>query len=123
MIVINSGMQTLADNADVAVVGYLIVFLALVVLYAFFSMLPVIIDGLAKARLRRQGKNEMAEKDTLDITGPEAAAIAMALHLYLNDQHDEESNIITIKKISRRYSPWSSKLYGMREIPSPTRRK
>ncbi len=41
------------------------------------------------------------------------AAISLALHLYLNDQHDVESNVITIKRIQKRYSPWSSKIYSM----------
>jgi glutaconyl-CoA/methylmalonyl-CoA decarboxylase subunit delta len=46
--------------------------------------------------------------------GAEIAAIGMALHLYLNDSaHDDESNVITIKRIQRRYSPWSSKIYSM----------
>jgi glutaconyl-CoA/methylmalonyl-CoA decarboxylase subunit delta len=39
-------------------------------------------------------------------------AIAMALALYTEDVHDNESNVITIKRIERRYSPWSSKIYG-----------
>ena len=44
----------------------------------------------------------------------EIAAIGIALHLYLNDNiHDDESNVITIKRIQRRYSPWSYKIYSM----------
>lgn len=48
----------------------------------------------------------------------EIAAIGMALHLYLNDNaiHDNESNVITIKRIQRRYSPWSSKIYSMNNL-------
>ncbi len=38
----------------------------------------------------------------------------MALHLYLDEIHDEESGVITIKQISRAYSPWSSKIYAVR---------
>jgi hypothetical protein len=41
----------------------------------------------------------------------------MALFLY-NELHDEESNILTIERVSRIYSPWSSKYYNMRK---PTR--
>jgi hypothetical protein len=40
-------------------------------------------------------------------------AIAMALHMYYDEVHDTESNVITIKRIERRYSPWSSKIYGV----------
>jgi glutaconyl-CoA/methylmalonyl-CoA decarboxylase subunit delta len=52
-----------------------------------------------------------AEK--VSTSGDEIAAIAMALHLYANDLHDNESLTLTINKISRAYSPWSSKIYGI----------
>lgn len=55
--------------------------------------------------------NIIADKD---INNRDIVALSMALHLYLNDSiHDDESNVITIKRIQRRYSPWSSKIYSM----------
>lgn len=48
-------------------------------------------------------------------TPEEQAAIAMAMHLYFN-AHDEESHVITIEEVERRYSPWSSKIYNMRNV-------
>ena len=48
------------------------------------------------------------------MTGEVNAAIATALYMYFNELHDDESNIITIKKVSKFYSPWSSKIYGLR---------
>lgn len=51
------------------------------------------------------------------ISGEIAAAIAMSLHLYVNEMHDLENTIITIRKISKTYSPWSSKLYMLRSWP------
>jgi hypothetical protein len=48
------------------------------------------------------------------LTGEEIAAISMALHLYMEEIHDEESGVLTIKQISRTYSPWSSKIYAVR---------
>lgn len=47
-----------------------------------------------------------------EIPSVDIVAIAMALHLYFDEVHDNESNVITIKRIERRYSPWSSKIYG-----------
>ena len=47
------------------------------------------------------------------IPSADIVAIAMALHLYFDEVHDDESNVITIKRIERRYSPWSSKIYGI----------
>ena len=45
-----------------------------------------------------------------------SAAIAMALHLYYSDVHDQDSHVITIKKVERRYSPWSAKIYGINNL-------
>jgi hypothetical protein len=36
--------------------------------------------------------------------------------MYFNEMHDEESDIITVKRVSKTYSPWSSKLYNMRNL-------
>ena len=52
-------------------------------------------------------------KDSGEIPTTDVVAIAMALHLYYDEVHDDESNVITIKRIERRYSPWSSKIYGI----------
>jgi len=41
----------------------------------------------------------------------------MAIHLYYSEIHDKESEILTIDKVSRTYSPWSSKIYGLRQFP------
>lgn len=49
-------------------------------------------------------------------SGEEIAAIVMALHEHLNS-HDTESTVLTINKVKRAYSPWSSKIYNLREIP------
>ena len=60
-------------------------------------------------------KNAAKPAVTTDMhpTPHEQAAIAMAMHLYF-DAHDEEPHIITIQEVERRYSPWSSKIYNVR---------
>ncbi len=45
------------------------------------------------------------------------AAIATAISLFSQDVHDNEEYKMTIKRIDRPYSPWSSKLYMMRKWP------
>ena len=37
--------------------------------------------------------------------------------LFFDEMHDEESNVITIKRVRKTYSPWSSKIYGLRVWP------
>lgn len=45
------------------------------------------------------------------------AAISLALSMYLKEAHDYEKMNLTIKKVIRPYSPWSSKIYGLRQVP------
>ncbi|MCK5135044.1 MAG: OadG family protein [Bacteroidales bacterium] len=101
------------ESLVIAVTGYLIVFTALVLLFWFFSIIPRIISMRIKRKELWDGKK--AASDYQDkISGEETAAIAMALHLYLDEFHDEESGVLTIKRISKTYSPWSSKIYAVR---------
>lgn len=46
-----------------------------------------------------------------------ATVIALAIHLYDMKMKEDENAIITIQRIMKPYSPWSSKIYGLREQP------
>ena len=46
-----------------------------------------------------------------------AAAIITALKLYKSNLHDKESEMLTIHRITRAYSPWSSKIHGLTQVP------
>ena len=96
-------------NITIAIVGYVIVFGALVLLVWIFNSVPKLIKINVRRQLRKKGKEDQHEM--VDIEGNIAAAISMALHLHLSEIHDEESNVITTKRISRQYTPWSSKIY------------
>jgi len=100
----------------VAIVGYSIVFVALVLLVIVFVNLPKLLHLNLRKKLVKEGK-ACAESDDLSIEGGVNAAIAMALHLHFDQIHDDESNIITIKKVTKNYSPWSSKIYGVMNQP------
>ena len=45
------------------------------------------------------------------------AAIGLAIHQYLEEMHDYERTVMTIQKVVKPYSPWSSKIYGLRQNP------
>ena len=45
------------------------------------------------------------------------AAIAMAIY-DMNDQHDVESNVLTIKHVSKDYLPWADKSNAMLQMPN-----
>jgi Na+-transporting methylmalonyl-CoA/oxaloacetate decarboxylase gamma subunit len=98
------------------VIGYAIVFIALLLLYIVFFNLTKLIQVKLRRVLRKEGTIDKEKKD-ISIPGEVNAAIAMALHLYFQELHDEESAILTINRASKIYSPWSSKIYGIRQFP------
>ena len=51
------------------------------------------------------------------------AAIALAIKLHKAEMHDRESDVITINKVARVYSPWSSKIHGLTQMPERVRFK
>jgi len=61
----------------------------------------------------KKNKSASIDTDKGEIPSTDIVAIAMALHFFYDEVHDDESNVITIKRIERRYSPWSSKIYGI----------
>jgi len=95
----------------IAVVGYTIVFIALVILWLIFANLPKLFILFRKWKYRMDSKDTNCDKCDEFITGQENAAIAVALYLYFNEMHDEESTKMTIRKVKKDYSPWSSRVY------------
>ena len=108
------------NSIYISVVGYVVVFIALLLLYIMLANLSKIISMNLRKKSRAGKDGET--KDPFDIPGEVTAAIALALHLHFEEAHDIENTILTIKKVQRPYSPWSSKLYGLREFPNKTRR-
>lgn len=94
-----------------------IVFSALLILCLCFYAIGEL--GKYAARVKKARATgiplESMNRDEHD-SGEEIAAITMALHEHLN-MHDDESNILTLKRIRRAYSPWSSKIYSLRPTP------
>lgn len=100
----------------IVVTGITIVFIAILVIYLFIKYLfPYILSFSVRRKAVRPGQADQEEK-TDEIPGDVNAAIALAIYLYLNEIHDKESYIITIKQTSGAYSPWSSKHYNMRNL-------
>lgn len=115
-------VQEVIHNLDpigvgMAVIGMGIVFLSLLLLYIVFYNVTKLINFRIRKNLQKEGKSKDEIEKEIDISGDVNAAIGMALHLYLSEIHDFENTVLTIKKVSRTYSPWSSKIYGLRQIP------
>lgn len=98
------------------VIGYVIVFIALLLLYIVFYNLTKILTGKIRRILRKEGKI-IDDKTSIEMSGEVNAAIAAALYLYYNELHDQENTVLTINRVSRAYSPWSSKIYSLRQYP------
>ncbi|MFN3874126.1 MAG: OadG family protein [Ignavibacterium sp.] len=103
-------------GVGMTVIGYVIVFIALLLLYIVFYNLTKLITGNIKRTLKKEGQ-EVDDKKSFEISGEVNAAIAAALYLYYNELHDQENTVLTINRVSRAYSPWSSKIYSLRQYP------
>ncbi len=100
-----------------SIIAMTVVFGSLIILYVVFKNIAKIYSlDLKKAKLIKKGKIKEAAIIKGDTTGEVATAIAMALHLYSEQLHDEENTVLTITRVSRNYSPWSSKIYGLRQF-------
>ena len=55
--------------------------------------------------------------ETNEMNEEVSAVIGLALHLYKQQLSDYEKARLTIARVSRTYSPWSSKIYGLRQNP------
>lgn len=96
-----------------------IVFSALILLSICFFFFGKANETSAKKKKAAAISSEDAPASHADVTGDsgeEIAAIAMALYEHLN-AHDKEDTVLTINKVKRAYSPWSSKIYTLRENP------
>ena len=100
----------------ISVVGYVIVFLALLSLSIIISNFQKILLTKQRKKLKSTG-HRAADTEDLSISGEVSAAISTALYLHLLEKHDLENTVLTIKRVQKTYSPWSSKIYGLREIP------
>lgn len=112
--------ETDGHGFGLTVMAMCIVFSALLLLsLSFYAINRIGARISTRNKARSQGieakslpKEERPDHDS----GEEIAAIVMALHEHLN-AHDKESTILTINKVRKSYSPWSSKIYGLRELP------
>ncbi|MDR1981942.1 MAG: lamin tail domain-containing protein [Tannerellaceae bacterium] len=90
-----------------------VVFCGLILLYLIFKSIGNLSVTLSK---RRAQKTEGTVGEDV-VSGEVLAAIGTALFELDEDVHDIENTVLTIQKVKRHYSPWNSKIYGLREIP------
>ncbi|MGL5937218.1 MAG: OadG family transporter subunit [Phocaeicola sp.] len=98
-----------------------VVFCGLILLYILYKMSGAFAIRLSKRNaMKAKGVTCMKEaKETRlgESPGEIFAAIGLALHEMKDEVHDVENTILTITPVKRSYSPWSSKIYTLRETP------
>ena len=99
-------------------IGFALVFLVLVLLIYVMRFMGWVFTRQKKAAKAAAAGAVVADDDNEAISDQEiAAAIMTALKLYKSNLHDQESEMITIHRIARAYSPWSSKIHGLTQLP------
>ena len=93
-----------------------VVFSGLTLLFLFFKFIGYVMTKDDRKALKIK-ESASLDIDEGSLSGEVNAAIALALFFYGNQLHDQEDPIITMSKVSRTYSPWSSKIYGLRKSP------
>lgn len=109
-------------EADSSGIGITLMSMAIVI--TSLIILSLLFMAFGKISQRMQTKKRLKDygiahdDDNHEASSGEAcAAIAAALYQYFNDRHDVEDTVLTMRKLKRAYSPWSSKLYGLRQVP------
>lgn len=100
-----------------------VVLTVLASLFIFFKLLGIYMMRVAERKNKKAAAVAVAkivdgESKTYGSlhSGAEIAAIAMALQMFKDELHDKESTVLTINRVARAYSPWSSKIYGLNQF-------
>ena len=105
-----------------AISAMTVVFSGLVILFILFKFIGKVSIYLSKRNaMKAKGvtcEKEAKEKKLGEAQGEVIAAISMALHEMQNSAHDYEETVLTITRVKRSYSPWSSKISSLRETPN-----
>jgi len=129
LLLVETGQRAAGNSADefakldptgvgLIIIALTIVFTVLITLYFAFKF----IAKLYKVDFRKLFKRNRHAKELavqpVEISGETLAAISLALHLYHKELQGLDDATITIKNAAKKYSPWSSKIYGLRKTPN-----
>ena len=123
LLAIQDGLQI--KGWIVTISGFLIVIMALVVLFLIFSGVSKIINADWKSIVnkdKRKNEVEVVDNSNKDMNTSKnnlnddvIVAIGLALSMSM-EVHDEESGVLTIKRAQRVTSPWASKILGINNL-------
>lgn len=105
-----------ATGVAMTITAMAVVFIGLFLLFVIFKQIGKLSISASKRNVRKSGAATTAA-DAGQESGEIFAAIATALYEMSDDNHDIENTVLTIHKVTRNYSPWSSKIYSLRQTP------
>lgn len=101
------------------IIAMIVVFSGLILLFFIYKWMGIINQKQFSYKIPKKHTHPTIGEEIIEekhiMSGELNAAIATAIYLYADEMHDVENTIITIKKVVRPYSPWSSKIYGIRK--------
>ena len=106
-----------AIGIGMTITAMAVVFLGLFLLYFIFKQIGKVSIAASKRNVQKSSGNSAVAANAGEESGEIFAAIATALYEMGDDNHDIENTVLTIRKVQRTYSPWSSKIYGLRDVP------
>jgi Na+-transporting methylmalonyl-CoA/oxaloacetate decarboxylase gamma subunit len=100
------------------IIAMSVVFISLILLYLTFKYVAKLYNIDLKKRFRKSRQQTEITEELEEISGETLVAISLALHLYHEQLQGLEDAVMTFKNASKTYSPWSSKIYGLRRTPN-----
>lgn len=123
LLAVQDGLQV--KGWIVTISGFLIVIMALVILFLIFSGVSKIINADWRSIVnkdKRKNEVEVVDNSNKDMSTSKnninddvIVAIGLALSMSM-EVHDEESGVLTIKRTQRVTSPWASKILGINNL-------
>ncbi|MFI3318041.1 MAG: OadG family protein [Rikenellaceae bacterium] len=108
----------------VTLISVSVVISALLILaFIIWAFSSIMVQGTRRNAMKAIKKTQIQSPDAAaparpgEVSGEIVAAIAFAIKLHKAALHDHESEVITINKVARTYSPWSSKIHGLTQMP------
>lgn len=93
-----------------------VVFSVLAIIYLTFKYISRLYSNTG-TKAKAEGHVVEMVVQNADVSSEVSAAIGMAIHMYRSQQDDLDNLTLTINRVSRMYSPWSSKIYTLRQLP------
>ena len=106
-------LAAMKEHLVFAMAGFGMLFFTLLLLSVVFTILPKLHSRKLRKKLQQMNGGSKSTLANTMLPGEVSAAIAMAISIYFDELHDQETAILTIKKVGKTYSPWNSKIYNV----------